>query len=193
MNSSRTQMYTSTGSWQIHTSTAACALHVNHNEHSCTAAVSHPFFCLINGSDTWPWPSSCINAKGTVSSIQYLLTLPLLLGSDPGPPWQFIKEIHRHWMMEFFSTFISGRRWIIGGLRCIGIHGGECRQDPWGNQLMIEERTVWASLWGIPGQCSGYRWHRVLQFITTVFAVAVLIKVSPAFCVSMFWHIHSSA
>lgn len=116
------------------------ALHVNH---SWTAAVSHPFFCLINGPDTRPWPSSCVNAKWTISSIKYLLTLPLLLGSNPGPLWQSIKEIHSHWVMAFFSTFISGWRWIVGELRCIGIPDGECKTRSM--RKSADDRRKWQS------------------------------------------------
>lgn len=131
-------MYVSTGCWQTHTSIDAVGLHINHNENSCRAAASQPFFCLINGPDTWPWPFLYTNAKQIHKACA---NLALVLGSDAGAPWQFIKEIHRRWMMDFFSTFISGRGWIVKELTCIdlGIRDGECKQDPWGNQLMIEE------------------------------------------------------
>lgn len=86
-------MYMSMGNWQTHTSIDAAGLHISHDENSCRAAVSPPFLCLLAGPDTWVWPSSHINAKQIHKECA---DLALVLGSDPGPSQQFIKEIHRH-------------------------------------------------------------------------------------------------
>lgn len=100
-------------------------------------AVSHPFFCLINGPDAWPWPSSCTNDK---QMHKVCANLALVHGSDPSTPWQFVKEVHRHRVMAFFLR-LQPLRWLVRDLRCsdLGICDGECKQDSWGKQLMIEE------------------------------------------------------
>lgn len=130
-------MYMSTGCWQTHASTDAAGLRVNHNENSCRAAVSHPSFCLINGPDTWPWPSSYTNAK---QIHKVCANLALVHGSDPGTPWQFIKEVHRHRVMAFFLR-LHPLRWLVRELTWsdLGIGDGKCKQDSWGNRLMVEE------------------------------------------------------